>query len=105
MARAKHPCAQAGCPVAVPHGTSRCPDHTRERDRARGSRQQRGYGRDYDRTRRRWAPLVGTGTVPCTRCHAPIPPGTPWDLGHHDHDRTIITGPEHQACNRATAGR
>jgi hypothetical protein len=26
--RAPHPCASPGCPVIVPHGTSRCPTHT-----------------------------------------------------------------------------
>lgn len=106
MARAKHPCAEPSCPTPVPHGTSRCPTHTRTRDQARGTRQARGYNRNYDRARRQWAPLVATGQVTCHRCHTPITPGTPWDLGHDDHDRTIIRGPEHaHTCNRAAAGR
>lgn len=105
MARAKHPCSEPRCPVPLPAGTSRCPEHTRARDKARGTRQQRGYDRTYDRERRRWAPLVATGTVGCARCRAPIPAAAPWDLGHDDHDRSIIVGPEHRACNRATSGR
>ena len=104
--RALHPCATPDCPTPVPHGTSRCPQHTRARDRARGTRQQRGYDRDYDRTRRAWAPRVATGTIPCHRCGDLIHPTEPWDLGHDDHDRSIIRGPEHAyRCNRAAAGR
>lgn len=106
MPRAKHPCAEAGCPTPVPHGTSRCPTHTRDRDRARGSRQARGYNSDHDRTRRALAPLVATGRATCWRCGLPIHPGEPWDLGHDDHDRSITRGPEHAStCNRSAAGR
>lgn len=104
MARAMHPCLQPGCPTPVPHGTSRCPTHTRATDRARGTRRQRGYDATYDRQRRAIAPTVATGTVACTRCGLPIQPGQPWDLGHND-DRTRITGPEHATCNRSAAGR
>lgn len=62
----------------------------------------RGYGSTHQAVRRAWAPQVAAGTVDCARCGERIPPGAYWDLGHDDHDRTIYTGPEHRACNRAT---
>ena len=70
-----------------------------------GDTTARGYGWRHQARRARWAPLVATGQVCCTRCGQPILPGTPWDLGHDDHDRTLTTGPEHRACNRAAAAR
>lgn len=96
-------CSEPGCPNIQPE--PRCPAHTRQRDRARGTRTQRGYGTDHDRLRARWAPLVATGLIQCWRCHLLIPAGAPWDLGHDDRDRSRYAGPEHRACNRATAGR
>lgn len=62
----------------------------------------RGYGAQHQRLRRAWAPHVAAGLVDCARCGHRITPGTPWDLGHHDHNRSVYTGPEHAACNRAT---
>lgn len=100
-------CAEPGCPEV--QLTPRCTDHTREVDRARGSRQQRGYDTAYDRARKRWAPKVAACTV---HCHAPtclapsgrlILPGQAWDLGH-DEQRNI-RGPEHAVCNRSAGGR
>ena len=38
----------------------------------------------------------------CARCGHPIEPGTPWDLGHVDGDKTRYQGPEHQRCSRQT---
>lgn len=105
MPRAKHPCAQAGCPVPVPHGTRRCPDHTRERDKARGTRQARGYDQAYDRTRAALTPIVQAGRATCWRCATPIAPDADWHLGHDDHNRSIIRGPEHARCNLSAAGR
>ncbi|WP_395705136.1 hypothetical protein [Rhodococcus ruber] len=84
---------------------TRCPQHRRDAERRRGTSTQRGYGRDHRNMREAWRPMVEAGTVRCARCGRPIRPGQPWDLGHDDHDRSRYRGPEHQGCNRATAGR
>lgn len=90
---------------------TRCPECERSRDRARGTRQQRGYGAEHNKQRARWLPLVATGNVKCWRCGDYITAGARWDLGHDDHDRTKYRGPEHigRECkaggNRATASR
>lgn len=94
-------CPVPGCPKLTTGG--RCQPHAAEQDRARGSRQQRGYGPDHDRLRAQLDPIVQAGQAICMRCTQPIPPG-PWDLGHTD-DRTTWTGPEHPKCNRAAGGR
>ena len=97
-------CSEPGCPTLIPDA-GRCPTHARAIDRARGTRQARGYGPEHDRLRAQWKPKVETGNVRCARCRRFINPGDAWDLGHDDEDRSKYTGPEHQACNRATAGR
>jgi hypothetical protein len=60
----------------------------------------RGYGSRHQKLRKRWAPIVAAGLARCWRCRMPILPGSPWELGHDDYDRTIWRGPEHKACNR-----
>jgi hypothetical protein len=64
---------------------------------------QRGYGAQHQAERKRWSPLVDAGLVICWRCNTLIQPGTHWDLGHDDHDRTRYQGPEHRRCNRSAA--
>ena len=95
-------CAEAGCPELTE--TTRCITHTRTRDKARGTRQERGYDATHDRLRASWARKVATGQVMCARCHKRISPLEPWDLDHTD-DRTGYLGPSHRGCNRATSGR
>src|SRR5215467_11086881 len=63
------------------------------------------YGRRHAEIRERFVPLVAAGGVKCARCGQLIAPGEPWDLGHDDFDKNRYQGPEHRACNRATAGR
>jgi hypothetical protein len=63
----------------------------------------RGYGWKHQKLRNRWARDVARGEVECARCGEPIWPEEPWDLGHVDGDKTRYAGPEHRACNRATA--
>jgi hypothetical protein len=65
---------------------------------------ERGYGNEHQKLRARTQKLVDAGKAHCWRCTKLIPPGSKWDLGHDDDDRTKYMGPEHVACNRATTG-
>ena len=64
----------------------------------------RGYGSQHQAERRRWEPIVEVGEATCARCHKPLAPNEPFDLGHND-DRTEWTGPEHVSCNRSAGAR
>lgn len=89
-------CAERGCPELT--DTTRCPAHTKAKDKARGTRQQRGYDAAHDRLRARWAPKVATGQVNCARCHKRIGALDEWHLDHTD-DRAGYLGPSHASCN------
>lgn len=103
MARRLTVCNVPGCGTLTTR--RRCPTHAAVYERQRGTRQQRGYTAEHDRLRRQLAPLVAQGQAICARCHQPIDPAEPWDLGHSD-DRTRWTGPEHaNRCNRAAGGQ
>jgi hypothetical protein len=80
-------------------GKSRCVDCQRAHDRARGTRQQRGYTAEHDQLR---AHLVAAldPWAPCPRCgHALGPNAALLDLMHND-DRTAWLGLGHRRCNR-----
>ena len=97
-------CAEPGCPALT--RSTRCTEHTRQRDHARGTRQQRGYDAEHDRLRAAYQRRMDAGErFTCWRCGRDLEPGAPWDLGHDDLDRSIHRGPEHVACNRPTASR
>jgi hypothetical protein len=114
LRRAKQVCACTGCSAhpgscSVVVGKGLCQPCSGVADRARGSRQQRGYDAEHDALRRRWKPKVERGGVHChaERCLMParlILTGQDWDLGHTD-DRKQWTGPEHAFCNRSAGGR
>lgn len=64
--------------------------------RVRASTAQRGYDAEHQRRRAALAPVVAAGLAVCWRCQRPLHPDEPWDLGHDDHDRSIVRGPEHR---------
>jgi hypothetical protein len=98
-------CAVLGCPELFPKSEgNKCREHRREHERARGTRQQRGYDASHDRLRAEWAPKVKTGRVACARCQKRIQPGERWHLDHTD-DRTGYLGPSHERCNTSAGGR
>lgn len=80
----------------------------RVKAKKRGTTAQRGYGSYHRRLRRKWqvelnrAWALGQPGLLCWRCHKPILRDQPWDLGHFD-KADGHAGPEHAACNRATA--
>lgn len=90
-------CLEPGCPKLTER--TRCATHERDRDRARGTRQARGYDTHYDAQRRDWQTRLDAGeTITCWRCLElgkphPVDP-THWHLGHDQADRSIIRGPQ-----------
>lgn len=96
-------CPKPGCPEIIPRTARYCAEHDAEYDKARGSRQDRGYDAEHDRLRAEWARRGVVGRT-CPRCGLPILAGQRWDLGHTD-DRKGWTGPEHALCNRSAGGR
>lgn len=95
------------CPAIGDWPRGRCPTHERARDKARGTRRQRGYDATHDRESARWRAKVRAGElVRCWRCGEPITDADDCHLGHDDHDRSITRGPEHgRKCNLSAAGR
>lgn len=106
-------CSEPGCPVLVPASAyrGRCDTHRKQWDRQRGSREQRGYGRDHLALAADWQRRLDAGEqVACANpnCFTPSHPVDPrpgyWHLGHTP-DRAGYRGPEHPVCNLAEAGR
>lgn len=75
MGRPARTCGEPGCPNLV-RGRARCTDHERQRDRARGSASQRGYGALH----REWREQVLLRDRSCRAC--PAPP-SPSDVADH----------------------
>lgn len=98
-------CAEPGCPELHEKPRGYCEQHERQRDRARGSRQQRGYDSEHDKLRASTAQRVDREGFTCWRCGTRFPPGTRFDLGHDDHYRSVYRGAECLPCNRSTASR
>lgn len=98
-------CSEPGCPEI--QQATRCPKHRRAIEKARGSRQQRGYDRNHIRLRRHYVRQLRAGIVlKCWRCGGPITDEADMHVGHDDKDRSIIRGPEHaRSCNLHAAGR
>lgn len=100
-------CLEHGCPTLTDR--TRCGPHERDRDRARGTRQQRGYDAEHDRVGVEYQRQLDAGQrFDCWRCHMPLTGtvrGRDWMLGHCDADRAKHHGPEHPRCNLATTGR
>lgn len=93
----KRVCAEPGCPEVI--DTPRCADHTRAKDKARGSRQQRGYDAAHDRERAAIQSRIDKGAaIHCVTCDAVLI-GRKWDLGHNA-TRTGWIGPQCEPCNR-----
>jgi hypothetical protein len=96
-------CLEPGCPSLT--NTSRCERHTRERDKARGTRRQRGYDAAHDKLRAEYQRRMDEGLeFTCWRCGRLIDIAD-WHLGHSDTDRNVYRGPECVPCNTATASR
>lgn len=93
-------CVERDCHILAQR--TRCDEHTRAKDKARGTKQQRGYDAEYDALRKADLRRLGAGEVlTCWRCKRVVMPHE-YSLGHCDDDRSIIHGAEHlRQCNLA----
>lgn len=74
-------CAEPGCPDLIPAGTrdGRCATHRRAKDKARGTRQERGYDADFERAK---AQPDYVSATRCAECGAPFTEDNPKTGGH-----------------------
>lgn len=93
-------CIEPDCPELTK--TTRCPLHTKAKDKARGSSTRRGYGKRHVELRRALAPQA-IGQL-CHFCDKPMLLGQPLALDHTE-DRTGYRGMVHLSCNAADGGR
>lgn len=101
-------CAEPGCPELQPE--PRCAEHRRTRERARGTREQRGYGAEHRALRAEYQRRMDEGErFSCWRCaesgRITVVDPSNWTLGHCDDDRSRYHGPECPPCDYATMGR
>jgi hypothetical protein len=93
-------CAEPDCPVL---GTStRCTEHERAKDKARGTRQERGY--DAGHVRERNAQLEDAYGTRCHFCDERMWPHQELHLDHTE-DRTGYRGITHAHCNLSDGAR
>lgn len=97
-------CATPDCPILFRDAgkSGKCPAHRTEQERQRGSRTQRGYGTEHQRTRALLLPAaIG---IPCPLCGKVMTADQALDL---DHTVPLIVDPAsrgdricHASCNR-----
>lgn len=97
-------CSVPNCPKLIPRTESKCPEHAKEADHARGTTTQRGYGAPHQALRRAWQARIAQHPITCTRCGKRITANDEWHLDHED-DRTSYRGPSHAKCNTSAGGR
>lgn len=66
---------------------------------------ERGYGAKHQKLRKQYQKVVDAGAAECWRCGKAVPPGSEWQLGHDDNDRSKYMGVECTYCNESTGGR
>ena len=109
-------CLEPGCPTIGAWRRGRCPTHDRARDKARGTKTERGYGAavldtplgrmTFDQCRRAYQSRMDAGlSYRCACGCGEWVSGTGWHLMHHPSDRTVVVGPGLAGCNLAEAGR
>lgn len=98
----KRVCLEPGCPELIDAGSTRCAEHERTRDKARGTSTDRGYGSRHQRLRADLAPKAIGKT--CHLCGKPMLADQPLALDHTE-DRTGYRGMVHLSCNAADGGR